>query len=328
MIGPIFRKTIRRRAGAVEKASQKQYLSSEPTLVDNTRPRDNCDSLESIAVSTWVPPGHFYSPLVDPDDPVVSQTLAFFEAETLPVSEDFQLDETAMMQLLENLSPLCGDIPFPAFKEHNFRYYFENPAFAYGDGIIYFGMLRWLRPRRIVEIGCGFSSCLAMDTNDLFFNGSINLTFIDPYPDILFGLLHPNDPYRQTVLRRAVQEVDISVFEKLETDDILFIDSSHVAKMGSDVNDYLFRIFPRLQNGVVIHIHDIFYPFQYGSEWIRNENRSWNEAYILRAFLQYNSKFKVIYFNHFMAARRTVEVAKRLPLCLKNGGGSIWLRKC
>ncbi len=90
--------------------------------------------------------------------------------------------------------------------------------------------------------------------------------------------------------------------------------------------DYLFRIFPALNPGVVIHVHDIPYPFEYGPDWIEQENRSWNEAHALRAFLRYNRRFEVIYFNHYML-RKHPELLARTPLCLRNCGGSLWLRK-
>lgn len=133
--------------------------------------------------STWVPPGHFYSPIVDPEDPIVVRTLASFGTDSLPCNDDLCMDEPGMLALLETLSPLCADIPFPDTQSDKYRYYFKNPAFSYGDASVYFGMIRWLQPRRIIEVGCGFSSCLAMDTNDLFFDRSMSLTFIEPFPE-------------------------------------------------------------------------------------------------------------------------------------------------
>ncbi len=288
---------------------------------------DSAGEGETPSLTTWAPPGHFYSPIVDPTDAVVAQTLAGFDQTRLAPDDSLCIDEAAMLNHLVTLAPLCADIPFPPSKTDDARYYFENPAFSYGDGTIYFAMIRWLRPRRIIEVGAGFSSCLAMDTNDRFFDALIELTFIDPFPEILLGLLDDQDPYRQCILPSRIQDTSIEVFERLQANDILFIDSSHVSKLGSDVNDYMFRILPRLKAGVVIHIHDIPYPFEYGPAWIVDENRSWNEAYLLRSFLQYNPRFRIIYFNHLVKRLYAANLAKRIPICLKNCGASIWLRK-
>ena len=99
-----------------------------------------------------------------------------------------------------------------------------------------------------------------------------------------------------------VQEVPLTEFEDLQSGDILFIDSSHVAKTGSDVNFLYFDVFPRLRPGVRIHIHDIFLPQDYPQEWALDENRSWNEQYVLRALLMFSSRFRVL-FGSFFAFR-------------------------
>jgi hypothetical protein len=105
------------------------------------------------------------------------------------------------------------------------------------------------------------------------------------------------------------------------------VDSSHVSKTGSDVNYYLFQILPRLKPGVVIHIHDMFWPFEYLEEWVLSEKRSWNEAYLVHAFLQYNSAFEIVYWNNYAFHFLSAELRAAMPLCLGNEGGSLWLRK-
>jgi len=117
------------------------------------------------------------------------------------------------------------------------------------------------------------------------------------------------------------------VFEQLDENDIFFLDSSHVSKTGSDVNYLIFEILPALKPGVLVHIHDILYPFEYPEEWVLKERRSWNESYLLRAFLQYNSAFEIVYWNNFVWHRMHEELGGLMPLCLENEGGSIWLRR-
>jgi len=89
----------------------------------------------------------------------------------------------------------------------------------------------------------------------------------------------------------------------------------------------LFEILPRLRAGVLIHIHDILYPFEYLKEWVIDDRRSWNEAYLVRAFLQYNDTFEILYWNNFVYHRLSNDLLEAMPLCRENEGGSLWLRK-
>jgi hypothetical protein len=140
-------------------------------------------------------------------------------------------------------------------------------------------------------------------------------------------LLTPADAKQITLLETPLQEVPLSTFEALEANDILFIDSTHVCKTGSDVNRLIFEILPRLQAGVYIHIHDMFYPFEYPKSWVL-EGRAWNELYLVRAFLQNNDTFEIAAFNNYLTLMHRDWFQQHMPLCLKNTGGSLWLRKC
>ena len=196
----------------------------------------------------------------------------------------------------------------------------------YSDAIMLYCMIRLLKPRRIIEVGSGFSSCVTLDTNELFFENSITTTFIEPYPQLLLSLVKETDKSNVTIIAERLQDVDLEQFDALQRNDILFIDSTHVSKINSDVNRIFFDILPRLSEGVHVHLHDIFFPFEYPKEWIY-EGRAWNEAYLLRALLQYNSAFRVVLMNTFMEHVHESFFAKKMPLCLKNTGGSIWIRK-
>jgi hypothetical protein len=140
------------------------------------------------------------------------------------------------------------------------------------------------------------------------------------------SLVKQQDREKMRTISDRLQEVDIGEFEALEANDILFVDSTHVSKVNSDVNRIFFEILPRLHAGVHIHFHDIIYPFEYPREWIY-EGRAWNEAYLLRTFLQYNHAFRIVLMNTFMERYHASFFRERMPLCLKNVGGSIWLRK-
>ncbi len=274
------------------------------------------------------PPGHFYSPLVDPAEPAVRAVLSREARRFEQPCPGVHLNEEAQLRLLDRFAAeYYPELPFTAEKSPGKRYYFENPAFSYGDAITLYCMIRDVKPRRFVEVGCGFSSSVTLDTNDLFFGGNIEVTMIDPYPQVLLDRLDPGDRYRSHIVAKPLQEAPDSLFTQLEENDILFIDSSHVSKMGSDVNDYLFRIFPLLNKGVVIHIHDIFYPFEYPGRWVTETNHSWNETYALHAFLQYNDSFEIVYFSDLVYLKYEQRTRERMPLCLKNSGGGIWLRR-
>lgn len=122
------------------------------------------------------------------------------------------------------------------------------------------------------------------------------------------------------------KEVDLSYFEQLEKGDILFIDSTHISKIGSDVNYLLFEILPRLKKGVYIHFHDIFYPFEYPYEWYKKDGWIWNELYMLRAFLMNNKNYRIIFFVDYLSKKYTAKMQE----CLNMNnpfGGSLWIEK-
>ena len=273
---------------------------------------------------TWVPPGHFYSPIPSIDE-VRSKEDRIFSNSSKEIS-GVDLNETEQLALLGQFASYYKDLPFTREKEGNLRYYFENPNYSYSDAIIYYCMLRHAQPKRIIEIGSGYSSCVALDTNEKFFNNGIDCTFIEPYPQLLRSLIKEEDRQRIRIIESDLQSVDQSEFSQLTAGDILFIDSTHVSKIDSDVNYIIFKILPSINPGVLIHFHDIFFPFEYPSEWIY-EGRAWNENYMLRAFLEYNQQFKIIFFNTFLEYFYTEHFQRLMPLCLKNLGGSIWLKK-
>jgi hypothetical protein len=232
-----------------------------------------------------------------------------------------------MTALMKRLAEQHRHFPFPRHPDPGFRFCFDNPFFGCHDASVLFSMLLEFRPRRVVEVGCGYSSCLVLDTNERFFNSSLDLTLIDPALGELRDLFGARGAGAARLFSDRVQNVPLAVFEGLEENDILFIDSSHVSKTGSDVNYFLFEILPMLKRGVLVHFHDILYPFEYPEEWVLDDKRSWNEAYALHAFLQYNSAFEIVYWNNFVWHRLREELAGSMPLCLENEGGSIWLRR-
>src|SRR5262249_53737535 len=148
----------------------------------------------------------------------------------------------------------------------------------------------------------------------------------EPYPQRLRELMQESDRERVEILELKVQDVPLTFFDRLQAGDFLFIDSTHVVKVGGDVNYLYFEVLPRLRPGVHVHIHDIFFPFEYPRVWVE-EGRIWSEAYLLRAFLLHNEAFEVQFFNTFLERRHRALFERHFPLFLRNPGGSIWLRR-
>jgi hypothetical protein len=288
--------------------------------------KEHCHRLEAVVKQIVFPPGHYYSPLVDFADPLIIRTTT--DRLQAPVPKDIDLNLPKMRLLAERLASHLSSWPFTAKKIDRNRFYYDNPFFGVYDAAVYFSMLLEYRPRRVVEVGCGYSSRLLLDTRNSFFDPDrLSLTLIDPALGQIRGELNCESTSGVRMLERRVQDAPFEVFEELGDDDFLFIDSSHVCKTGSDVNHYLFEIFPRLRQGVVVHIHDILYPFEYPASWVLDEKRSWNEAYVVRSFLQNNHAFEILMWNNFFYHKANESLRALMPLCIENEGGSLWLRK-
>lgn len=241
---------------------------------------------------------------------------------------------------LEELRSLYNQNPLETSQLRRFK--IENGSFSYDDAPVLHYMLRKIKPRHIVEIGSGNSSAIMMDTNDFYMNNSIKeFTFIDIDLTLFKNNLIENDELKINMLEMPIQQVDLTIFEKLEANDLLFIDSSHVSKIGSDLHTIMFEILPILKNGVYIHFHDIRFPFEYSKELI-NSKVFWNEAYLLRSFLMFNNNFQIeFWLNCLLNFENNTNLSKFdfLPLNgwdrlfnkskgdIKGAGGSIYLKK-
>jgi len=311
------------------KARLRELLKKVPLV---GKPYAQRDELKSVIDLLWEPPGHFYSPIPSIEE-VKRNAHRVFGISSRSLG-GVDLNEAAQLSLLDQLANYYEEQPFTPEQQSGMRYYFENPAFSYFDALVLYCMIRHVRPRRIIEVGSGYSSCVLLDTNERFFNGAISCTFVEPYPQLLHSLIRNDDRDRTTIHARNLQDLDPETFAELAAGDILFIDSSHVSKTDSDVNYIFFQILPRLASGVHVHFHDIFYPFEYPKEWVY-QGRAWNEAYTLRAFLQYNATFVIELFNSFLEAFHKDAVEQRMPICTRysnqsmvpTSAQSIWLKK-
>jgi hypothetical protein len=269
--------------------------------------------------------GHFYSPVVNPDE-LVGQEARLWPAHPKILGIDF--DDAEHERMLRDVFPLyIGDYDYPERLEETSdltSFYTQNTEFSWLDSRALFVMLRYLEPKRFIEIGSGFSTLLTADVSHRFLGGRMQLTCVDPYPR---QFLRGSIAGLTRRIEDKVQNVPLSVFEELQAGDVLFIDSSHVAKTGSDVNFIYFEILPRLAKGVFLHIHDILLPHDYPKAWVLSENRSWNEQYLVRALLMYSTRLRVKFgcSHAFYRFPDLVKDALALPSGRSFAGGSLWI---
>jgi len=292
---------------------------SRQALTEEFMCSDEARHLSRIPI--FAPAGHFYSPIVDP------ATLPHDRLANPPDRiEGITIDHEAMVALWQRLLPAITSHPFADALESGRRYAFVNPAFQWPDALILHAMIRAFRPARILEIGSGWSSACAIDTIERFLPGACDITMADPYPELAQALVGGyGGPHR--FLRARLQDLEAGLFPALEADDILFVDSTHVLATNSDVHRLLFEILPLLKPGVLVHFHDIFWPFDYPDSWVRDENRSWNEAYALRAYLTDNPRWRILWLADYFQRFETARLRADCPDMMKVPGGSLWLCK-
>ena len=286
----------------------------------------NCEEFrKDSGVKLWVAPGHFYSPIVDPVE--AERELRRVESIPPPAAlASIHIDAQEMARTWQELVPLLSTAPFGAVPVPPLNYAYENPNYRWGDGIVLQAMIRFHRPKRIIEIGSGWSSACTVDTVRQYLDGACDLTFIEPHPELLRSLVGMAES-RVRIVGSKVQEVPLETFDQLEHGDILFIDSTHVLRTGSDVCFELFEVLPRLAPGVLVHLHDMFWPFEYPRSWVIDENRSWNELYAVRAFLSGNKDWRIVMFNDYFGKLHRPLIERTVPAFLNSTGGALWLER-
>ena len=268
--------------------------------------------------------GHIAELRPDPEE--AKTALALAERRAGQEIPGIDLDLDAMLALWESMAPDIAKAPFSDEKSSALRHWYNNGFYRHGDGKVYYGMLARFRPRRIIEIGCGFSTALALDTIEHLALDT-KMTLIEPESARVQSLLRPNDRHRVELRQNIVQDVPPAFFADLGENDILFIDSSHILKTGSDVCYEFFEILPRLRQGVIVHVHDIGDQFEYPPNWVFKDKRPYTEAYLLRAFLMHNTAYKPIFFNNYFAARYPDKLKIEGVRGDRNEGGSLWMRR-
>jgi predicted O-methyltransferase YrrM len=323
-------------ARRVKRAAGALAGRAEPSKEEGARPPASLD--EAIELLRKAPPieiqrrgfhfqeRDFYSGLNDLL--FLEENRDLWHERPLPAGIEWDLD--AQFEVLERIAPPCRellDVP-AAMAPGPPSYHWRNDFWSGADAIFHYGLLRDLKPRRVVEIGCGWSSLLmakALARNEAEGAATAVVDQIEPYPRReLLSALPGAWNLHETILQRAPLEL----FESLEDGDVCFYDGSHVVRTASDVVWFFFEVVPRLRPGVVVHLHDVFWPFDYPDEWIFDRAQTWNEQYMLQAFLMYNDRFAPLLCNMAVLVafpEGAASLFEGLPVEL--GGGSVWLRR-
>ena len=269
----------------------------------------------------------YYSPLNDLA--FLEENRDLWQGRGMPRGVDWDLD--AQLEFVRRLAPTIvdelADVP-QEMPPGPPSYHWHNDFWTGGDALVHYGLLRDAKPRRVVEVGCGWSSLLmarALARNEAEGSPRTIVDQVEPYVrKELLRALPDHWNLHETILQRAPLEL----FEALGEGDVCFYDGSHVARAGSDVNWFFFEILPRLAPGVIVHLHDVFWPYDYPEQWIFERGQTWNEQYVLQAFLMYNREFEPIVANCAVFMGRPDEMEELFTsLPVIRSGCSVWLRR-
>lgn len=313
----------------IEKRLDDRMLKRAPLLVkrmaDTGKGTDECLALGCLPMNV-----HFYSPV--PDIPDLEKRKIWDRKSKLS-GIDFQPEK--QLQFLQQLGTEYGsECNWPLHttgKETDF--YLKNNSFSYGCAAPLHTIIRHFKPRRFIEIGSGHSSKVISEAlqknkkDDPSYTAEY--TIIDPYPGEMVSKL----PAVSRLVKEKVECVDPSIFDQADEGDIVFVDSSHTVKTGGDVNFMILDVLPRLQPGVLVHFHDINLPYEYPRVYFTNPQFRvfWTEAYLLQAFLAFNSKFEVLLAMNYLQTDHMAAFCQAFtPFQLENNwanSGSFWIRR-
>lgn len=273
----------------------------------------------------------FYEPI--PDSRTLKNKLWQNPSELIGIN----LNEQGQIELLSDFaSKFKNEYDcLPLNQDQNlkpYEYYINNGSFESGDGEILYCMIRYFKPKRIFEIGSGNSTYLLaqaiLKNKEEEKNYECEFVVIDPYPN---NVVKTGFPGLSKLIPKQVQDIPWQEFKNLKENDILFIDSSHVLTLGSDVQYEYLEIFPRINKGVIVHSHDIFLPAEYPKDWVLKEHIFWTEQYLLQAFLSFNDSFEVLWAGNYMHSEHLGELKTSISSYRLEKGwagpGSFWMRR-
>lgn len=242
-------------------------------------------------------PVHYYSPI--PDTRILRRKPMLWLRE-MPL-HGLELDIDEQKTLAETICPLFREeyMAFPMERTNDpMQYYLNNPSYGFVSGQMHYCIIRYFKPKRVVEIGAGYSTLVSLAglRKNAEEGHNCEFTTIDPYPS---SFIEKAMPSNQVVIKR-VEDIDLGFFDRLSNNDMLFIDSSHTVRIGGDVNFLILEVLPRLKKGVIVHIHDIQFPYEYFKTYTLEQHMFWQEQYLVQAFLAYNNAFRILWCASYM----------------------------
>lgn len=274
-----------------------------------------------------VTPVHFYYPIPNTNDLKDDLWSKNSEIINLSISDKKQLNILSIFKA--KFKKEYDNLPLDKTSVDH-QYYVNNNSFESGDAEVLYSMIRNFKPNKIIEIGSGYSTYLSAQAIEK--NRSENKNYeceliaIEPYPN---KILKRGFPGLSRLLTTKIEDIPLSLFSELKENDILFIDSSHVLKIGGDVKYEYLELIPRLNKNVIIHVHDIFLPAEYPKKWIMDDKHFWTEQYLLQAFLTFNESFEVLWGGQYMHLKFPNELEDAFKLYKKEERSpcSFWIKK-
>ena len=268
--------------------------------------------------SVHITPVHFDYPI--PDTRTLSDDLWLNQSKLtgIEMNDDLQLE--FLTKIFPKFQQEFDQIPVNSTDPNEF--YLDNGMFGGTDALALYCMIRHFKPNKIIEVGSGFSSLLSL--KGLHQNGHGCLVCIEPNPG---ALLKEGISKHATLIPKKVEQVELQLFKTLNENDILFIDSTHIVKIGGDVNLLFLQVIPELNPGVVVHVHDIFLPNEYRRDYVVDRLNFWTEQYLLQAFLSFNNEFEILLANSYVELKYPDEISSTFPKSNWRCGGSFWFRR-
>jgi hypothetical protein len=277
--------------------------------------------IRHFSIKTWrfweclgfyIVPRHFYFPIPDTKD---IKKYNFDEEKFL---EGIKFDDSKMISLLSKIKP---------YMQEYASIHYNSGYASNGDGAILYGLIRYINPKFIIEVGSGYSSVIMIAALEKNMSKGV-IHSIEPYPKkVLLDLVDKSNKIKLTI--KKVEDIDIALFKSLTDGDILFIDTSHVLKTANDVHYLYLTVLPQLPVGVIVHIHDIRLPQDYPRSWVFDSKKIWHEQYLLQMFLTFNENYQVLFASNYIYCKEPELMSKSLiGLSVDKGWpGSFWIKR-
>lgn len=268
-----------------------------------------------------ITPDNFYSPI-----PNISELEREFPNESGMFGLKLNLEEQICLlnEIVSGYSIEYNSFDIRSSNPDSFH--LDNDAFSGIDPYVYYCMIRYFKPKKIIEIGSGYSTLLAHQALKRN-NSDFKFIIIDPWPRDFTNRFLSNNSSSLMHFSEKAENIDINTYLNLQKNDILFIDGSHVVRIGGDVCFLVLELLPQLSSGVIIHFHDIFIPNDYPKDWVVNKHLFWSEQYLLQAYITENDNVEILFASNFVSKKAPKILKNTFPMALWWGGGSFWIRK-